>query len=194
MVSRQPPLHHSQQTQLRQRNSRLFIFLLIGFCLFFFMRYTSRLIEYGQEQLAVSQWEQKITDAKLEQAQLLAHRDYVQTDAYVEEVSRQELLMARPGDTLLVILPDKRVPSEGQSGDDTLNSENAESNPTAAGNANTLIHTVPSPVEAGTVFNSTLTDGVQLLDTDVSTSAGPASSVQKEPVWRQWILLFSQAP
>lgn len=159
------------------------------------MRYTSRLIEYGQEQLAVSQWEQKITDAKLEQAQLLAHRDYVQTDAYVEEVSRQELLMARPGDTLLVILPDKQVTSEeGQSGDDNLDSGNAEGNPTVAGDANTLIHRVPSPSEAGTVFNSTLVDGVQLLDTDVSTSAVPASSVQKEPVWRQWILLFSQAP
>lgn len=39
------------------------------------------------------------------QARLLARRTYVASDLYVEEVARQELKWAKPGETVIVVLP-----------------------------------------------------------------------------------------
>jgi cell division protein FtsB len=39
------------------------------------------------------------------QAKLLARRSYVASDLYVEEVARNELKWARPGETVIVVLP-----------------------------------------------------------------------------------------
>ncbi|NJN96263.1 MAG: hypothetical protein HC875_20200 [Anaerolineales bacterium] len=48
---------------------------------------------------------QEVELARLHQADLLARRSYVASDLYVEEVARQELKWASPGETVLVIMP-----------------------------------------------------------------------------------------
>ena len=48
---------------------------------------------------------QEVQVARQQQADLLARRSYVASDLYVEEVARQELKWASPGETVLVIMP-----------------------------------------------------------------------------------------
>lgn len=48
---------------------------------------------------------QEVELARQRQADLLARRSYVASDLYVEEVARQELKWASPGETVLAIMP-----------------------------------------------------------------------------------------
>lgn len=171
-----------QSTQ-HPRNSRVFVFVLIGLSLFFFLRYTSRLIEYGQEQISIERWEQKVAQAKLDQTELTVYRDYVLSDAYVESVSRRELLMARPGDTLVVVLPegaergvvDSESLSNGVDVGDSINGEEAASQPSVVENS--------AEIEAP----STQVTSVQTFSQPTPTSE------ESEPIWRQWLQLFYPA-
>ncbi len=43
--------------------------------------------------------------AKHRQAELLAHRSYVASDLYVEEIARKELKWAKSGETVIVVMP-----------------------------------------------------------------------------------------
>jgi len=49
--------------------------------------------------------EQEIKVVSDYQAQLLARRTFVASDLYVEEVARYELKWARPGETVVVVMP-----------------------------------------------------------------------------------------
>jgi cell division protein FtsB len=48
---------------------------------------------------------QEVEAMRLHQAKLLARRSYVASDLYVEEVARNELKWANPGETVIVVLP-----------------------------------------------------------------------------------------
>lgn len=48
---------------------------------------------------------QEVEAVKQYQARLLARRSYVASDLYVEEVARNELKWAKPGETVVVVLP-----------------------------------------------------------------------------------------
>lgn len=48
---------------------------------------------------------QEVEIASRRQAELLARRSYVASDLYVEEVARSELKWARPGETVIVVMP-----------------------------------------------------------------------------------------
>jgi hypothetical protein len=48
---------------------------------------------------------QEVGAARRYQAKLLAHRTYAASDLYVEEVARKELKWARPGETVVVVMP-----------------------------------------------------------------------------------------
>jgi cell division protein FtsB len=48
---------------------------------------------------------QEVEQAQQEQTELLAWRSYISTDLYVEEMARQELKWAAPGETVIVVLP-----------------------------------------------------------------------------------------
>jgi cell division protein FtsL len=48
---------------------------------------------------------QEVEMARLEKEQLLAKRTYVASNLYVEEIARKELKWARPGETVVVIMP-----------------------------------------------------------------------------------------
>lgn len=95
---------HSRQAQ--EHNAKFFLTLLIGLSLFFFISYTNRLIEFGEEQAQVDVLQGKIAAAELEQARLRAHLSYVKSDIYVEQVSRQEFGLSLPGDRVVIVMPD----------------------------------------------------------------------------------------
>lgn len=48
---------------------------------------------------------QEVESASQQQTQLLAWRSYVASDLYVEEVARKELRLARPGETVVIVMP-----------------------------------------------------------------------------------------
>lgn len=48
---------------------------------------------------------QEVEAAKQYQGKLLAQRTYAASDLYVEEVARRELKWAKPGETVVVVLP-----------------------------------------------------------------------------------------
>lgn len=48
---------------------------------------------------------QDVESVRQQQKQLLAWRSYVASDLYVEEVARKELRLARPGETVVIIMP-----------------------------------------------------------------------------------------
>ena len=48
---------------------------------------------------------QEVEVARQYQARLLARRTYAASDLYVEEVARNELKWARPGETVVVVMP-----------------------------------------------------------------------------------------
>ena len=47
----------------------------------------------------------QLVAAQNTQEQLLARRDYVITDAYIEEIARNELKWSKPGETIIIIMP-----------------------------------------------------------------------------------------
>ena len=49
--------------------------------------------------------DQEVESARRYQARLLARRTYVASDLYVEEVVRKELKWAKPGETVIAIMP-----------------------------------------------------------------------------------------
>ena len=54
--------------------------------------------------------EQEIAAERAKHEALLAHREYVQTDEYVEHVAREELKLVRPGEIVIVPVPLNRKP------------------------------------------------------------------------------------
>ena len=50
--------------------------------------------------------EQEVEAARRYQSRLLAQRTYAASDLYVEEIARRELKWAKPGETVIVVLPD----------------------------------------------------------------------------------------
>ncbi len=72
----------------------------------------SMVIDFGRKAAAnyriwceETRLEREIALARHEQELLLARKDYVQTDDYVEKVAREELKWARPGETVIIVRP-----------------------------------------------------------------------------------------
>jgi cell division protein FtsB len=78
-------------------------------------------IDFGRRTTAgyyVSQTEKRLIaeiEALLEEQETLKQRrDYVQTDAYVEQWAREQAHMVRPGDRRLIVVTPSPAPAEGQ--------------------------------------------------------------------------------
>jgi cell division protein FtsL len=78
------------------------LFVLIVLCLLFVVGYASRLTEQTRLQVAIARQEARIVQAQQKQARLQAELTHVQSDAYVEQVAREQLGMVQPGDQLVI--------------------------------------------------------------------------------------------
>lgn len=99
-------LSHTDENEPEERSSRLLLFVLMGFCLLFIISYTSRLVEYSRSQALLSHWDERIEQAKERQADLVAQREFVYSDDYVDRIAREDLGLAKPGDNVIVVIPD----------------------------------------------------------------------------------------
>ena len=103
--------HASNLQKTTRRGFQILFFVLATLCLLFVMSYASRLNEYTRVQQESTLWQHKIEYAQNRQAELLAYRDYIQSDDYVAQVAREELNMVQPGDNVVVV-----VAGDGQEG------------------------------------------------------------------------------
>ena len=101
--------HASNLQKTTRRGAQIIFFVLATLCLLFVMSYASRLNEYARVQHESTLWDQKNEDARRRQAELLAYLDYVQSDAHIAEVAREELNMVQPDDNVVVV-----IASDGQ--------------------------------------------------------------------------------
>lgn len=87
-----------------KRNPRILwtIFLLVS--LFFALSYGERLATKAQLERAIQDQIARVAEAKQRQQTLQQQVAYVRSDAYVEEVARNELGLVQAGDTLLVVV------------------------------------------------------------------------------------------
>jgi cell division protein FtsB len=79
------------------------VILAIGLLLA--INFSSRITEGQPIQEAYERVQEEITALKLEQARLVAERDYVRSDAYVERWARDDGRMVRAGEVLVVPVP-----------------------------------------------------------------------------------------
>jgi cell division protein FtsB len=91
-------------TRSRPLFSRIGLLLLIGLCVLFISSYTNRLMRKAEVEREIVAWEQRIAEAEMHQQELQAELDYVNSPAYIEDVARNQLDMARDGDTVIIVL------------------------------------------------------------------------------------------
>jgi cell division protein FtsL len=119
-VARPPSAYPKQRRPLF---SRLGLLVLIALCFFFVASYTGRLRHKADVEQEIAALQQRIAEAEQHQQELQAELDYVNSPAYIEEVARNELDMAKPGDKVIVVVkhdaeatPDEAAPDVAASG------------------------------------------------------------------------------
>ena len=88
-------------------STRIVLGILIVLCLGFIISYAGRLAKKAQLQAEAAHWEERIEQANQRRLVLEAERQAVDSDAYVQKKARDELGMAKPGDSIIVVIPSK---------------------------------------------------------------------------------------
>jgi len=84
---------------------QLIIIFAFGVVLFLMVDLGQKAAANYRVQREAERLTQQVELAHHHQAELLARRSYVASDLYVEEVARKELKWAKPGETVIIILP-----------------------------------------------------------------------------------------
>ncbi len=85
-------------------NRRPLLFLFIGLCLLFAVTYAARLGERGEVEAQIADAQVEIEAAERRQARLEAERAQLDGEGAVAQIARDELEMAKEGDTVLVVI------------------------------------------------------------------------------------------
>lgn len=88
------------------RHQRLIAFIAIVLCVIFAFTFKARLDRLRLLNAEIQMWDQRISEAKSQQAALYENLQYVKSDEYVEAVAREELGLTLPEDQLIVIVND----------------------------------------------------------------------------------------
>lgn len=163
--------------ELQKRNLRLFSATIISLVIFFAVSYAGRQIERAQVQTEAALWAQRIEDARVQQAELADQLAHVKSDAYVDQVAREQLGMTQPGDSVVILVPNA-APSLA---DENANTAPGLSNPGGS----------PSDVQAFAAGgelspNSVLTSGAP--DVLESSAEAPSLVQRGSPAWLQRIM------
>lgn len=108
-----------------KRNSRILWTIAIALFLVFFLSYAGRLAARAALEAKIEQQMASLAAAKAHQQELQQELTYVRSDAYVEEVARNELGMVQPGDQLLIVVDAPSTLAEEQA----LNAQAAQEPP-----------------------------------------------------------------
>lgn len=87
-----------------KRNPRILWLIVLFFCLFFAISYGARLTAMANLEASIQQQSARIAGAKQQQQALQQQLAYVRSDAYVEEVARNQLGMVQAGDEVLIVV------------------------------------------------------------------------------------------
>jgi cell division protein FtsB len=79
--------------------------IALSISIFFIIDLGNRAAANYRVQREAERLSQEVEMAHRYQEKLLARRSYVASDLYVEEVARKELKWARPGETVIVVMP-----------------------------------------------------------------------------------------
>ena len=150
-------------------NRRPLYFIAILLCLIFVISYVGRLSRRASLRAEIVAKEQLIEEAVERQFELEEYRTYVGSDAYVEEVMREEFGMAREGETLMVLVDPPSLPT-----------------PTPDPGPGAVPDSDPS--EGAALQLEPALDMAEGADPDGSVKGGQAVD---EPTWRQWISFFA---
>lgn len=99
------------------RNGRILTLVFIALTIAFVMGYIDRTQASRQIAAEIEQVEALIVAANLRSAELRAELSYVGSDDYLDTIARQELGMAQPNETALVLLNRPAVESAPQPSD-----------------------------------------------------------------------------
>lgn len=91
--------------------TRFVAIIALGMALFLIIDFGQRVASGYQVAREEEKLEAQLRMLSETNAALLARRDYVNTDAYVEEIARKELKWSKPGETVVVILATPQAPS-----------------------------------------------------------------------------------
>jgi len=87
-----------------KRNSRILWTIVLALSLVFAISYAGRLASRAYLVATLERQAAALEAAKQHQQTLQQQLTYVQSDAYIEEVARNELGMVQPGDELLIVV------------------------------------------------------------------------------------------
>jgi hypothetical protein len=107
--------------------------IALSISVFFIVDFARRAAANYRVQREAERLSQEVELAQQHQQRLLARREYVASDLYVEELARKELKWARPGETVVVVMPTPEAIAKPVQ-------------PTASGAA--MKQTPPTPAEA----------------------------------------------
>ena len=100
-----------------KRNPRILWLIVLFLCLFFAISYGARLTAMANLASSIQQQSARIAEAKQQQQALQQQLVYVRSDAYVEEVARNQLGMVQAGDEVLIVVKGVNQPTAQQTAD-----------------------------------------------------------------------------
>ena len=100
-----------------KRNPRILWLIVLFLCLFFAISYGARLTAMANLASSIQQQSARIAEAKQQQQALQQQLVYVRSDAYVEEVARNQLGMVQAGDEVLIVVKGVNQPAAQQTAD-----------------------------------------------------------------------------
>lgn len=95
-----------------KRNPRILWLIVLSLCLFFAISYGARLTAMAHLEASIQQQSARIAAAKQQQQALQQQLAYVRSDAYVEEVARNQLGMVQAGDEVLIVVKGVSQPAQ----------------------------------------------------------------------------------
>lgn len=94
-----------------KRNPRILWTIVLLLCLLFAISYGARLTAKAKLEAAIQQQLTRIDESKEHQVALQQQLTYVKSDAYVEEVARNQLGMIQDGDEVLIVVKGVNQPA-----------------------------------------------------------------------------------
>ncbi len=88
-----------------RRDPRPALIVLIVLCFVFIVTYVGRLAERAQMNAETARLEGQIAQAKVHHTELAAQREYVNSQAFVDEKARESLGLVKRGDEMIIALP-----------------------------------------------------------------------------------------
>jgi cell division protein FtsB len=103
-----------RKTNFRAPVAQFIAIIVLTISIFLIVDFGRRAAVNYRVQRESARLEQEVEAAQRYQARLLAQRTYAASDLYVEEVARRELKWAKPGETVVVVIPEEQLQASQQ--------------------------------------------------------------------------------